>query len=214
MGILMFIGLIGTIAYGSHILKNDIQAEIIDKQNKPTLNKSTNKSNIRKNFKIICKRAGISLSDTGNPLDMRQCHKGMEYLQYRGYDTESVQYFKQLFTDKYNDKERGLRYKINKQHQQLMNIYHNSTRPHKLVTYKNDYYGDQEPEQRMNEIMKNVLWSTIVDNYTYIHSDNCAKYTEIWNLKVPANFFNHYNVNNLYKEVCWKEKIKDGGFMS
>ena len=105
----MLLGLIGSIAYSSHVIKNDIQAEKIDHKIKPTLEIKENKRQIRKNFNDICKRSGIDIDKkTGNPYDKSQCQKGIEYLQYRGYDPTAVDYFKELFMDKYINKQQEL----------------------------------------------------------------------------------------------------------
>ena len=43
MGFLMLAGLIGSIAYSGHIIKNDLKAETIDYQTKPTFSVDSNK---------------------------------------------------------------------------------------------------------------------------------------------------------------------------
>lgn len=209
----MLLGLIGSIAYSSHVIKNDIQAEKIDHKIKPTLEIKENKRQIRKNFNDICKRSGIDIDKkTGNPYDKSQCQKGIEYLQYRGYDPTAVDYFKELFMDKYINKQQGKRNKILIKHRQLLQKYNKSKRGKKLITYRRNIYINEKPDIRMEKIMKNNMWSTFVDNYTYIHGYGTAKYTEIWNLIIPENLFNGYDINDIYDEICYLNNIHNGSF--
>ena len=99
MGFLMLAGLIGSIAYSGHVIKNDLKAETIDYQTKPTFNSSQNRKKIKTHFVRICKRAGIKLKNDC-PVNKDQCHKGIEYLQYQGYKDE-ICYINQKQLNKY-----------------------------------------------------------------------------------------------------------------
>ena len=78
MGFLMLAGLLGSMAYSGHVIKNDLKAETIDYQTKPTFNVNQNKKQIRDKFNMICMRAGIKTDNDDNPIHIDQCHKGME----------------------------------------------------------------------------------------------------------------------------------------
>lgn len=221
MGFLMLAGLIGSIVYSTHCVKNDIKAEVADSKCKPSLNKESNRNNVRTNFTVICKRAGIKLSDKGLPLDERQCRNGMEYLKYRGYDPESVEYFKKLFHDKYLRQLSNNENTLSQKHSQLKKFLNTHKHNEILVTFRRNYYGNESATSRMEKIMKNSLWRQIVDNYTFVESGSSARYTEVWNLRVPRNFFNSYSnpcgkikESELYNEVCWLQGLDNGSFMN
>ena len=59
-------------------------------------------------------------------------------------------------------------------------------------------------------LMENELWQKIVNNWTYIPSNNSAKYVEIWNLSVPKNFFNTTSIEEVYREICQQKNLKYG----
>lgn len=85
MGLIMFAGLVGSILYSSHVIKNDIQAEIIDKKTQSTFNMANNEIKLKNNFKSICKRNGIKLDKDGNPINKNKINVAIEYLKYQGY---------------------------------------------------------------------------------------------------------------------------------
>ena len=214
MGLSMLAGLIGTVLYGSYCVKNDIQAITTDNSIKPTLNQKDNERKLRINFEAICKRCNVKLDKkTKNPFKESDYKLCTEYLKYQGYDNNAIKYFEKIFKEKANNKKQGKTAKINIKHSQLKNKYKNSTREHVLVTFKKHQYKDSNPTMRMNKLMENELWNTIVHNYTYVN-DGYGKYCEIWNLKVPKNFFSNYNIDDLYNEVCWKQGLTNGTFMS
>lgn len=211
MGLLILGGMLLTIAYGTKVISNDIKAEYIDDRCTPTLNVSQNKQNIAKNFVNICKRSGIRLSNTNKPINIKEQHKGVYYLQKQGYDEQSVEYFKTLFNNKYNDYQRNKHHQIRNKHHKLMQKFDNANVDDRiLITFRHSHYGNDIPVQRMMILMENELWQKIVDNWTYIPSNNSAKYVEIWNLSVPKNFFNTTSIEEVYREICQQKNLKYG----
>ena len=211
MGLLMLGGMLLTMAYGTKVISNDIKAEYIDDRCKPTLNVSKNRQNIAKNFVNICKRSGIRLSDTNKPINIKEQHKGVYYLQDQGYDKQSVEYFKALFNQKYNEYQGNKHYQIRNKHNQLIQKFDNADADDRMLyTFRHSHYGNDEPEKRMTILMEDKLWSKIVDNWTYIPSKNSAKYVEIWNLSVPKKFLYTTSIEEVYKEVCKKKNLKYG----
>ena len=211
MGLLILGGMLLTIAYGSKVISNDIKAEYIDDRCTPTLNVSQNKQNIAKNFVNICKRSGIRLSNTNKPINIKEQHKGVYYLQKQGYDEQSVEYFKTLFNNKYNDYQRNKHHQIRNKHHKLMQKFDNADADDRiLITFRHSHYGNDTPVQRMLILMDNELWEKIVDNWTYIPSNNSAKYVEIWNLTMKKNFFNTTSIEEVYREICQQKNLKYG----
>ncbi len=211
MGLLILGGMLLTIAYGTKVISNDIKAEYIDDRCTPTLNVSQNKQNIAKNFVNICKRSGIRLSNTNKPINIKEQHKGVYYLQKQGYDKQSVEYFKTLFNNKYNDYQRNKHHQIRNKHHKLIQKFDNANVDDRiLITFRHSHYGHDIPVQRMMILMENELWQKIVNNWTYIPSNNSAKYVEIWNLSVPKNFFNTTSIEEVYREICQQKNLKDG----
>ena len=211
MGLLILGGMLLTIAYGTKVISNDIKAEYIDDRCTPTLNVSQNKQNIAKNFVNICKRSGIRLSNTNKPINIKEQHKGVYYLQKQGYDEQSVEYFKTLFNNKYNDYQRNKHHQIRNKHYKLRQKFDNADVDDRiLITFRHSHYGNDIPVQRMMILMENELWQKIVNNWTYIPSNNSAKYVEIWNLSVPKNFFNTTSIEEVYREICQQKNLKYG----
>lgn len=211
MGLLMLGGMLLTIAYGSKVISNDIKAEYIDDRCKPTLNVSKNRQKIAKNFVNICKRSGIKLSKTNKPININEQHKGVYYLQKQGYDKQSVEYFKALFNQKYNEYQGNKHYQIRNKHNQLIRKFDNADANDRiLITFRHSHYGNDTPVKRMMTLMEDELWQKIVDNCTYIPSNNSAKYVEIWNLSVPKNFFDTTSTEEVYREICQQKNLKYG----
>lgn len=209
MGFLMLAGLIGSIAYSGHVIKNDLKAETIDYQTKPTFDSNQNKKRIRDKFNMICKRAGIRIDKEGNPLDKDQCHKGMEYLQYQGYNNDEVEEFKNIFVQRYDRGKRNKREAITEKNKQLINYLNNNAGDELVVIRKRVYKCDTSPEERMSKLLQNNLWSKIVHHHTYIRSD-VGKFEEIWTLKVPKNFFKQISKNKLYDNICYLQGVYNG----
>lgn len=208
MGFLMFAGLIGSIAYSSHVIKNDIRAETIDYQTRPTFNSSQNRKKIKTHFVRICKRAGIKLKNDC-PINKDQCHKGIEYLQYQGYKNEDIEIFKDLYMRRYELSKKAKRNAIIDKNKQLLNYCRNHESNELVVLRKRIYKCDTSPDERMNKLLNNNLWRKIVDHHTYIRSD-IGKFEEIWTLKVPKDFFKQINKNDLYDNICYLEDIYNG----
>lgn len=198
--VLYFLGLLGTVGYGLHCVKNDIKAEKTDLALMPTINDKENKADIRKHFTDICNRSGIKLSKENEPIYLEDVHIAMEYLQYRGYNHECVDYFKEMYTEKWNRL-------INRQNNEIRNK-HNKILEQcngfdSIMTIRCHYYGDDKPQDRMDKLYAYPLWHKLVDNYTYIRGQHGnAKYTEVWNLKIKSGFLTEKEVKQIYKEIC------------
>lgn len=218
MGLFMLGGLIGGVLYSSHIIKKDIQAEKDDFLTKPTLDTEENKRKIQANFDTICRRSGITIDKyTKNPLDMSQCHKGIQYLQYQGYDIESVNSFEQTFLNKFNQQQEKNKLDIKKELTNLA-IKHQTMlrqgKPYQLIVWRCNYYGDMESEERMQLMRKNGLWRTITkEDSTAIPSTNTSKYTEVWRIVIPKGLLKKNDIKKIYDKVCWVEDIDNGSFM-
>ena len=213
MGALLFMGMIGSITYGAYCVKKDIQTTTIDNKVKPTLNKMNNKKIIQNNFKDICIRSGIELSKQKNPLNLNQCHKGIEYLQYQGFDSQTIKFFENIYIEKFESEKQTQKDIITKKHNMLLDKATNEFK-NTLIIFRREYYGNDKPEERMKKLMQNKLWNEIVDNYTYIRGNGTASFCEVWTLKVPKGFFKDNTFDDekhkLYKEICWIENIDDG----
>lgn len=213
MGFLMLAGLVGSVLYSSYCVKNDLQAITTDNKIKPTFNQQDNKEKIRKNFVSICKRCKVKLDANNNPYKESDYKICVEYLKYQGYDDTSINYFITTFKEKANNRRTNKLYQINLKHSQLKQKYDNNIRNNDIfVTFKKHHYNHEEPITRMNTIMENDLWRTIVHHHTYVN-DGMGQYCEVWSLKVPNNFFSNYKIEDLYKEVCWIQNISDGSFI-
>lgn len=198
--VLYFLGLIGTLGYGLHCIKNDIKAEKTDLHLIPTINDDENKADIFNHFTSICDRSGIQLNKDNEPLYLEDVHLGMEYLQYRGYNHECVDFFKEVYTQAWEQLMDKQEKRLRDKHNKLLQQYHGGDT---IMTVRCHYYGDDKPQYRMNKIYSYPLWNKLVDNFTYIRGQHGnAKYTEVWNLKIESGFLTEKQAKRLYEEIC------------
>lgn len=219
MGLITFLGMIGSIAYSYSTAKNELQAISIDNSTQPTLNSNENKKIINNKFHLICKRSNIQIDNsTNNPLDIYQMNKGVEYLKYQGYDTQSIEYFQQLFQKKIQQQEQKnnnniTQYKA-KMFKEITQAFHNAVPSDYIqITWRYDSYSKMDPQERMDMIMIDNLWNMIIRDYTYITGYGASSYTEIWNIVIPRQLKTTLDYETLYKNICWQMEIDDGNFM-
>lgn len=169
----------------------------------PSIDNKKDKKIIKKNFVDICKRSGIKLNNN-LPVYLEDCHLGMEYLQYRGFNPQSVDYFTSLYQNKWKQLENQQKNEIQNKHYQILQRYDENDID-TILTIKSHCYTNDNPTQRMNDIYnKSQLWNTMVDNYTYIRGQHGnAKFTEIWNLKINSGFLTNHEAKKIYKEICY-----------
>ena len=186
--------------YGIHCVKKDIEAEAIDYHITPSMNEYDNKETIRKNFIKICKRSGIEMNND-KPIYLEDVHLGMEYLQYKGFNQNAVDYFVQIYKKKFNQLLTNQRNEILTKHRKIADKHIGGQT---IATLRYDYYGNEPPKMRMDRLYKNPSWNKLVDNYTYIRGKHGnARYTEIWNLAVNVDKYDSRELEKMYEEVCW-----------
>lgn len=188
--------------YGLHCLKNDIKAEKTDFHVTPLLDNQDNKNTIDDNFIDICKRSGIELNDN-LPIYLEDCHLGMEYLEYRGFNHEAVDYFTQVYQRKWQQLFKQQNREIVNRHNKLLNNFNDDIDT--IITVRANVYTNDNPQTRMDKIYNGSrLWNKLVDNYTYIRGQHGnASFTEIWNLNVNHNYMTNKEAEKIYHEVCY-----------
>lgn len=200
--VLSFLGLIGLYGYGAYCLKKDIKAEKTDFNVSPSINDNENERIISRNFKNICERSGIKL-ERNSPVFLEECHLGMEYLEYRGFNQESVNYFTDLYKSKWRQLAIQQKSEIEARHNQILQNFNENVDC--ILTIRCHVYAQNNPQSRMNNIYNgSPLWNKLVDNYTYIRGQHGnAKFTEIWNLKVNSKYMTIKEAEDIYKEICY-----------
>ena len=103
MGFLMLAGMIGSILYSGHAVKEEFKAECIDNAMKPTFDSDKNEEKIRNRFNYICKRCRISTDKYGNPYSTDKLNVAIEYLKLQGYSPSNIEYFKRYFKGRVKD---------------------------------------------------------------------------------------------------------------
>ena len=207
MGLLMLAGLIGSALYSGYVIKNDIQAEIIDKRTKPTtIDYLNNQNQIRNNFKDICKRCNIKTKN-GNPTDDSKLNVAIEYLQYQGYSDEDIKEFKKLFNYKVKSQKQSDINVLRLKNERLKYKLQNNSTTELVVLRRTVYKSCLPPQERIDKLLENDLWNKIVDHQTYIRTTT-GKWEEVWTLKVPKNFFKEISKEELYKNVCKLQKVE------
>lgn len=142
-------------------------------------------------------------------LDIRECKIGEEYLMYQGFDEESIEYFKELFNENIEWGEYRQRTEIKEKHEKYLEMLESDPQDWEVTMYRRNYYGNEQIDYRINKLMENELWKKIVPNKPrYIDGEGTAKYMELHFIKAPKPIIN--DLNNIYKEVCWLQKLEDG----
>ena len=200
MGLLMLAGLVGTMAYGAYATKKEATAIMCNGVVKGTGSFYKNKKIIDNHFELICKHGTIELDRKKNPVFKDHYKSCMAYLTWQGFDEESIEYFKKEYLRRYNESRNILMRKIEQKHKNILATY--NTEPKRYMTYKRSYGGDAK--SRMDKIMKNKLWATLVESYNVV-PDGWKKY-EIWNLRIP-NDWSEKKIDKIYDEVTFAENF-------
>ena len=215
LGIFALAGMIGTPIIAGKMLKKDFRNHTVDSVVKPCIqyspigNTIKNKKTIEREFLNICKRCEMTINKQDELLDARECKIGEEYLMYQGFDEESIEYFKELFTENMEWGEYRQRTEIKEKHQQYLEMLESDPQDWEATVYRKNYYGNEQIDYRINKLMENELWGKIVcDKPRYIDGEGTAKYMELHVIKAPKPIIN--DLNNIYKEVCWLQGLEDG----
>lgn len=215
LGVFALAGMIATPIIGGKMIMRDITNYTVDSLVKPCTkynpisNTIKNKKTIEREFLNICKRCQMTINKQNELLDIRECKIGEEYLMYQGFDEESIEYFKELFNKNMKmGKYRQIR-EIEEKHEKYLEMLESDPQDWETTLYRKNYYGNEEINYRLNKLMENELWGKIVyDKPSYIKGQGTAKYMELYVIKAPTQIIN--DLNNIYKEVCWLQKLEDG----
>ena len=198
MGLLMLAGLLGTIGYMGHYAKQETTAIIGDSVIKPTDTLDEDKQVIARNFKLICKRGNAKLDNDGNPVN-KTCNQCLAYLQYQGFQPFAVDYFEQLYLDKYNKGRKQARKNLQDKYwmfeQQFYDEY--DKRETKIIRHW-DFGNTQEKCEKM---MKNWLWWNMVRHYNIV--DDGISNVEVWTISAPPSILKQ--IDTIYDMVCEME---------
>lgn len=215
LGIFALAGMIGTPIIAGKMLKKDFRNHTVDSVVKPCIqyspigNTIKNKKTIERNFLNICKRCEMTINKQDELLDIRECKIGEEYLMYQGFDEESIEYFKELFTENMEMGESRQRREIREKHEKYLEMLKSDPQDWEVTMYRKNYYGNEQIDYRINKLIENELWKKIVPNKPrYIDGEGTAKYMELHFIKAPKPIVN--DLNNIYKEVCWLQGLEDG----
>lgn len=215
LGIFALAGMIGTPIIAGKMIKRDITNHTVDSlvkpctQYNPISNTIKNKKTIEREFLNICKRCQMTINKQNELLDIRECKIGEEYLMYQGFDEESIEYFKELFNENIEWGEYRQRTEIKEKHQQYLEMLESDPQDWETTVYRKNYYGNEDINYRLNKLMGNELWGKLVSSKPrYITGQGTAKYMELHVIKAPKPIIK--DLNNIYKEVCWLQKLEDG----
>ena len=196
----MLAGLLGSIGYMGYFAKNESIALLADSIIKPTNSLSEDKKIIQQNFKLICKRALNVKLDNGLPIYEKHYGICMAYLKDQGFSEEAVDYFKILYTNKYNMRRKILTKKINDKHEKLAIDFANQENK-KIMIYKQYFGGNKEKTDKM---MENDFWKSFANHYSLLRDGPYCR--EVWNLSVPE-YIKKKDIDKIYDEVCFLQGI-------
>ena len=198
MGFLIFAGLIGTLAYGTHFAKNEKRAIKSDLTIRPTNTQTKDKRIIEKNFELICKRCNIKLDNDGSPILKDGYNPCVAYLQYQGFQETTSNYFKELYLQKYYNKQKNDIKNIKYKHNNLLFTYYDSQEKDTKI-YRHWGYGDTK--EKCKQLMNNILWRTLVKHYNVVKDG--SQNVEVWSIYAPPLILNQ--IDEIYEEVCLLE---------
>ena len=198
MGLLMLAGLLGTIGYMGHYAKQETTAIIGDNVIKPTDTPYEDKQVIARNFKLICKRGNAKLDNNGNPIN-KTCNQCLAYLQYQGFQQFAVDYFEQLYLDKYNKGREQARKNLQDKYRKLERQFFDEwgKRETKIIRHW-DFGNTQEKCEKM---MKNWLWMHMVQHYNIV-PDGISN-VEVWTISASPSILKQ--IDTIYDIVCEME---------
>ena len=198
MGLLMLAGLLGTIGYMGYYAKQEATAIIGDNVIKPTYTPYEDKQIIARNFKLICKRGNAKLDNNGNPIN-KTCNQCLAYLQYQGFQQFAVDYFEQLYLDKYNKGREQARKNLQDKYRMFEQQFYDEfdKRETKIIRHW-DFGNTQEKCEKM---MKNWLWMHMVTHYNIV--DDGISNVEVWTISAPPSILKQ--IDTIYDMVCEME---------
>ena len=204
MALLMTLGILGTLGYMGYFVKQETKAIIGDNTIKPTYSLASDKSLISKHFKLICKRCDVKLDGYGNPINKNHYKPCIAYLLYQGFQEPATEYFKEIYLQKYNEKERKKIEDITTKHSDLLSELMLDTSKHQTKIVRKWYYGSKKSvEDKCYKITENTLWNMMVSHWNVVKDGN--RYVAIWTVKAQPEILKQ--VNKIYKEVCYIQGI-------
>lgn len=195
MGLLMLAGLLGTIGYMGYYAKQETTAIIGDNVIKPTDTPYGDRQVIARNFKLICKRGNAKLDNDGNPIN-KTCNQCLAYLQYQGFQKFAVDYFEQLYLDKYNKKHKQERKNLQDKYRMLEQQFYNEYDKRETKIIRHWDYGNTQA--KCEKMMKNWFWSHIVTHYNIVN-DGMGN-VEVWTISAPPSILRQ--IDTIYDEIC------------
>lgn len=208
MSFLALAGMIGIYVYGGYCIKKEYECAVANITTKRrTNNYHENTTKIKQQFKHICKRCSIKTDKNGNPTSMQKCDIGAEYLTTQGYTKKEIEFYKKYFEDRYNQHIKTRNIEREEKFNTLLKKYNEAKKEDfKFYVFSKKVGYQSNPKERMQQIMKNSLWKTIVHHYDYIGGGN-RQVEEIWTLYIPFNFFFGVNEYDLYYDICEEQNI-------
>ena len=198
MGLLMLAGLLGTIGYMGHYAKQETTAIIGDSVIKPTDTPYEDKIVIARNFKLICKRGNAKLDNDGNPVN-KTCNQCLAYLQYQGFQQFAVDYFEQLYLDKYNKGREQARKNLQDKYRKLEQQYFDECDKSETKIIRHWDFGNTQ--EKCEKMMKNWLWMHMVTHYNIV--DDGISNVEVWTISAPPSILKQ--IDTIYDMVCEME---------
>ena len=198
MGLLMLAGLLGTIGYMGHYVKQETTAIIGDGVIKPTDTPYEDKIVIARNFKLICKRGNAKLDNDGNPVN-KTCNQCLAYLQYQGFQQFAVDYFEQLYLDKYNKGREQARKNLQDKYRKLERQFFDECSKSETKIIRHWDFGNTQ--EKCEKMMKNWLWRHMVQHYNIV--DDGISNVEVWTISASPSILKQ--IDTIYDMVCEME---------
>ena len=206
MGFLLFAGMVGTILASSYTVKKEIESTSIDKKTQAHYNNWYNEQDkIKYHFTSILKRCNVKYNKKTNRPIAYEPLPCIAYLRKQGYKEKEINYFKQLYDERYEEEKNEYFNNIDNKHKDLLKT--TNTQKKTYYTFNITNYNEKTKhsfKKRANILLQDELWKTLVDNYSYYHDGN--NLVEVWNLYLPPNI-KRKEIKNIYMEVCKKQNI-------
>ena len=151
MPLLTTLGILGALGYMGYFAKQETRAIIGDNTIKPTYSLTSDKRLIDRHFELICKRCDVKLDGYKNPINKNHYKSCIAYLLYQGFQEPATEYFKEIYLQKYNNKEEKKIKNITTKHNNLLTEVTISPYRNKTKIVRKWYYGSEK------SIEKNVI---------------------------------------------------------
>lgn len=200
--------LLASVGIGAKIAKDTITDEVVKyevngdlKRNKKFI---VNKHELENKRKLIYCRTNVPYDKDWNPTNLYNLKNSLNYLRRKGFTEEEVKWFEAMSEEKLNKGKKDRKESLKKEHEAYFQTWRKTKNKQCFVYQRKVYSQPHKNKEKMEKMMQNKLWRSIVQHYTYNEEDAM----EYWTVVMPTTSIRV--VDKYYEEVCKIEGIHYG----